>query len=66
MKFNTKDEAYNVLKNKHENNMQLTEEEASAVNEFFTQEELADMSFDHFKIEDCFNHDPTKVIDQAP
>jgi hypothetical protein len=60
MKFNTKHEAYNLLKEKHESNQQLTEEESSAVNEFFTPEELADLSFVSFKIEDCFNHDPAK------
>ena len=56
MKFNSKNEAYNLLKDKHESNQQLTEEESSAVSEFFTQEELADLSFISLKIEDCFNH----------
>ena len=62
MKFSTKDEAYNFLKSKYETNQQLTEEELVAVHEFFTDEELADLSFVSFKIEDCFNHNPTTVL----
>jgi len=62
MKFSTKDEAYNFLKSKHEANQQPTEEELAAVHEFFTNEELADVSFVSFKIEDCFNHNPTTVL----
>ena len=59
MKFNNKNEAYNLLKSKNEANQQLTEEELLAVQEFFTEEELADLAFIAFKIEDCFNFDPT-------
>jgi hypothetical protein len=63
MKFNTKDEAYSILKSKHENNQSLTNEELIAVKEYFTEEELNDISFVNFKIEDCFNYDPAKLSD---
>jgi len=61
MKFDNKTEAYNFLKEKHDNNQALTLDEEIAVKEFFTNDELADMSFVNFKIEDCFNFDPTDI-----
>jgi len=61
MKFNSKLEAHTFLKAKYENHMELTEEEQAAVQEFFTKEELEDLSFIKFAIEDCFNFDPTDI-----
>jgi len=61
MNFNNKTEAFNFLKEKHDNNQALTPDEEIAVNEFFTSDELADMSFVNFNIEDCFNSDPTDI-----
>lgn len=56
MKFNTKDEAFDFLKELQNQQRDLTETEKQAVNEFFTDDELADMCFIKINIEDCFSH----------
>lgn len=56
MKFKSKEEAYNFLQVKHLEKSNLTEEEKQAVNEYFTVEQLADLSFDYINMNDCFRH----------
>jgi len=56
MKFLSKLEARNFLETKHITRDNLSVEEIAAVKEFFTDEELLDLSFDKIKIEDCFHH----------
>lgn len=62
MKFLSKLEAYNFLEAKHITKDSLTNEELNAVKEFFTDDELLDISFDKIKIEDCFHHHNLKDI----
>jgi hypothetical protein len=61
MKFNNKTEAYDYLKEKNLSNQELTVDEVTAIKEFFSQDELNDLSFIEFKIEECFNFDPTDL-----
>jgi hypothetical protein len=56
MKFDSKNNAYLFLKSKKENNETLTEKELEAVKEFFTAEELVDLSFVKINMTDCYKH----------
>jgi hypothetical protein len=56
MKFTSKQEAYNFLRTKHLEKTNLTEDEKQAVSEYFTAEQLTDLSFDHINMNDCFSH----------
>jgi hypothetical protein len=61
MKFLNKTEARKFLEEKHMQNNALTQEELLAVKEHFTEEELSDMSYVKYNIEDCFNFDPCDI-----
>jgi hypothetical protein len=56
MEFTSKNEAYLFLKDKYEKGEHLTEEEMEAIKAFFTEEELADLSFDKINVNDCVKH----------
>jgi len=56
MKFTTKLEAYNFLRTKYLEKLNLTEDEKQAVKEHFTDEELENLSFDRINMSECFKH----------
>lgn len=58
MKFNNKLEARLFLKQKSETGSSLDAIELQAVLEFFTHEELEDMSFVEHNVSDCFKNPP--------
>jgi len=59
MKFNSKTEARKYLEDKNIKLLSVTDEELIAIKEFFTDEELADISFTKFNVEDCFKNPQT-------
>jgi hypothetical protein len=56
MKFQTKEEAFNYIKELQKQQKTPNQEELQAFKEFFTEEELADMCFTKISIEECFSH----------
>lgn len=56
MKFNSKLEARSFLKNKKDNNSNITDEEKTALKEYFTDDEIKNSVFLEFNFNDCLRN----------